>query len=466
MSLLAPPYVYRAAIAPYADSCRDSIRDMELPPVVSLILGETLEDVSGPEELSARLKPELWAELRRQAEWSVSHFDYGVVPPGAGFVSTPIATLNPVSQFPHRPDQENVDKATSLFARTAALYSDITIIADPFTHLFVPGHMHTYELMFAHIRTLNQLAPFLRAGVVQFAGPVGGALMKLPADVEARVQSSARVMVEQQADQLETYLHYYDGQPALMIRGLPMEQYGWFTPHWLSREDLEALPPEAMTREIVKLGEKSEVVRRMAARRFSSFLVAIAREVGLTTAIGSIPTIGFASDLQLLSRIGQPDPNNGGAQDLTDINSVNLPWVSALTADELLRLRERADRSLPRLRVLIAEKLRSSSSNEADISAELRAQAVEVEQEFRRLASSRDNLYRVGIEALALALFAYGISTEVPSIIASTVGAFLATMVHARAVANESAAKTKELAGHPAFALVQAKQLLLSRNTA
>jgi hypothetical protein len=143
---------------------------------------------------------------------------------------------------------------------------------------------------------------------------------------------------------------------------------------------------------------------------------------------------------------------------LTDIP---LPWIKDLTISELLRLRERADHSLPKLRSLLAD-LYAAGRKAPSIINEILAQVADVEAELAARHTG-DAAYHVAVEALAASLIVFGVSTGNAPLIGSSIAAFLASLVHLQNLSRERAKQVATTSTRPAFALVEAKRLIAQR---
>jgi len=147
--------------------------------------------------------------------------------------------------------------------------------------------------------------------------------------------------------------------------------------------------------------------------------------------------------------------------------SIKLPWVSELTTNELLRLREEASDALPKLRTLLSQKLNNVGEDQVkNIVEELRAQVTEVENEFTKLSLPKEARYRVGMSTLAASFVVYGLiagATGSPGAAATSIAGLLATAAHLRGTEREQDAKVAGLKCMPAFVLLKAKSLLQRR---
>jgi hypothetical protein len=144
---------------------------------------------------------------------------------------------------------------------------------------------------------------------------------------------------------------------------------------------------------------------------------------------------------------------------LTDIP---LPWIQDLAIPELLLLRERASRSLPRLRQLLGQ-LNASGKGATSIANELLAQVPEIEAELSLAQRVGDGKYRTALESLAVSLVIFGVSTGNAVLIGSSIAALVASLVYLQNLSRERTQKLDTVSLKPAFALLEAKQLIKYR---
>ena len=147
--------------------------------------------------------------------------------------------------------------------------------------------------------------------------------------------------------------------------------------------------------------------------------------------------------------------------------TVNLPWVEHLKADEILILRNEASDALPRLRELLRERLTEPTEGHGNrlhqAVADLRSQVLEVESELEGLKLGKERNYRVGMSGLATSFIIYGLATQSPAVVATSLAALLATLAHMRTAERAHDAARTKLVSTPAYALLKARQILARR---
>lgn len=110
---------------------------------------------------------------------------------------------------------------------------------------------------------------------------------------------------------------------------------------------------------------------------------------------------GSRTDVLCLAEI------EGRSPDLADIErwearrDLRLPWLSELTTEQIIRLRQEAKLVLPRLRELLRNRLEEAGEENENrvrnLLAELRSQAVEVENELRGLGLQKKDRHRTAM---------------------------------------------------------------------
>lgn len=141
--------------------------------------------------------------------------------------------------------------------------------------------------------------------------------------------------------------------------------------------------------------------------------------------------------------------------------AANLPWVSGLTIEQTLALRDSANTALPRLREFMARRLSGlgaagTSAAWSDTVAELREQAQEVRSELERAASQSPSLRRNAAGILGLGVSAACLIADGP---VAALGGLLGTLglVHSMGSGSQHDA---ELRTRPGYVLVAAQDVL------
>lgn len=131
-----------------------------------------------------------------------------------------------------------------------------------------------------------------------------------------------------------------------------------------------------------------------------------------------------------------------------------------------MTLRQEASKALPRLRELLRTELILPAADDKkveEVVAQLRSQALEVDAELDALRLPKERHFRVGMGGLAMSFVVYGLATQSPQLIAGSLAALLATLVHLRNTERNHDSEVAKLTSKPAYALLRARQLVKSR---
>jgi hypothetical protein len=175
---------------------------------------------------------------------------------------------------------------------------------------------------------------------------------------------------------------------------------------------------------------------------------------------------GSRSEALVISTLDKTAPRLSEIEDWEKLRTVPLPWVQKLTCEEVLALRQKASKALPRLRELLRTELivpAADNRNLQQVVAELRSQALEVEAELDALKLPKERKFQVGMGALAMSFIVYGFASQSPPIVAGSLAALLATLAHLRNTERDHDSQAAKLTSKPAYALLRAKQILTNR---
>lgn len=433
---------------------------MNLPPVVQVILRERLYDAQSLSDLDTRLNRGLGKELERQAAWTASHFKY---PSNLGadvFATTPLASLNPLSTFPRCTHDVCAAERIDTFARMVALYSDHTVVADPFTHVFSADHFHQPEHVFHLVKALKVLAPFLNAEILQFGALLGGHGTDLPSTTMIDIANAAKDAIETNPESLRARTSVEHGYQFVWVSGFPITHLG----HVRMGQPVFRLDTteglDELTAEYRPAGHLP-VVRNAAAHEIARVMCLLSEELLFAGSVHTTSTGAGKADIEILLKLAAP--RRSAIEDLSTFDTLMLPWVSDLTPTELIVLRDRAGQALPALRKLIATRLTGDSSDQSELAAELRAQVAEVAAELTAIEKQHEGVYRASLEALAISFFGYAVTTNSSTIIGGALAALIASLVHAQTISRDTAAKMAKLVTNPAIVLLEAKRILARR---
>jgi hypothetical protein len=156
--------------------------------------------------------------------------------------------------------------------------------------------------------------------------------------------------------------------------------------------------------------------------------------------------------------------------DWENLRTVQLPWVSNLSVEEIIQLRENASKALPKFRDRMNQELFSISAKTKDpdklslqVVKSLREDVHELEAELSSAAIKTGHTGHLAIGTTGISCVVYGIGAKDPTAIqvgATTLITALAAMYHPskNAHADHVQLKTK-----PAYILLSAREIIRNR---
>ena len=182
----------------------------------------------------------------------------------------------------------------------------------------------------------------------------------------------------------------------------------------------------------------------------------------------SVVLSGSRHESLVFAEIQETRPPLNHIDNWETLRSVNLPWISELSPNDILLLRNESKNALPQLRRLLSEKLNTPSERtEAHIRKvvlELQAQAAEVQAELEGLALTKERRYRLGMGGLGISFVIYGLFIGHPTVAATGIASMLALLAHLRSHEISNDKKIAKLSTTPGFVLFKAKQILTKRS--
>jgi hypothetical protein len=145
-------------------------------------------------------------------------------------------------------------------------------------------------------------------------------------------------------------------------------------------------------------------------------------------------------------------------------HSVELPWISQLTVEQIVQLRHEAERALPRLREQLS--VWAMGSQEIDLKeriAELRESIVELDIELSALQRKNERTFARtfgGLSAIGLTLGVAAGAVMPGTALAALIGVL--GVIHG--FERHDGREEGKLKSRPAYALLQAKRILGSRS--
>lgn len=371
-----------------------------LPPLVRLVLDEPIVIFDHLDEVKSFVR-ERRREYRKQSEWTYENYEYPTPAKSeqiGSFVAVPSAGLDLFSGEGTCQAYECRIGYVKPFVQTLGLYADTIYLSDPFTDFFQRERFNKWDLtkLAGHITTLKLLAPLVDAGIVRFRPMRGSYCAGCFEKLYEGATSIAEELRLSYSDQIEVVR---DGNSvAVRSRGLYGDEELYTT--FDRKRNATALPDDAeLIRGILLRDVADALTASASARKYSGTLISNSR-------------VGMSALLQAEGR----KPRTGNLEQWESVRSATLPWVENLSVQQILQLREEADKALPRLRERLANALRPLSTDDKgkagdrleDCVAELRAEAAEVAAELQTLKRTGGTSFSQMVGTLGLTISGYG----------------------------------------------------------
>src|ERR1041385_4555934 len=386
---------------------------MTIPPVVQLLLKENLDILAKPELAIGRLKKGLFVELQKQAEWS---FDHGAdvytanLPGTSEFSVIASGALDPFSaDGPCRERGCRVSRVPT-FLRTIGLWADRVYLRDVFVSQLRDaantGHFSVADFA-SYVRVLRAIEPLIHTDIIRFTNTefsyCDGCKTRVPSEATAE-------LVENFANQFSFEL--FSGGLLARSKAKLDDVKLLFE---IGTNEMHAAKALAQHRSGKRLTSAARKLRQALLCRYleeqlrETFLDLIAAQ-DFQSALVS----GSRTDLLCVKAIERGMPDIPTVEAWERAREVQIPWVSDLTAREVLVVRERAAAALPRFRERFARAMvvRTAPAALEDMALELRQDAVEVEAELAALAPKIRARERNAIAIISTAVALYGILTK------------------------------------------------------
>lgn len=426
----------------------DKVAIDDLPPVVQLLLRELTHD-GDRSDFHKRIR-KLLPEVRRQAEWTVKNSESVYRRSNtdlAGLFINPASGLDPFSFYGKCVDLDCRVQNADHIARIVGLYADTATIGDPFTDFALVERWtqdDTIRLM-GHLVVFARLLPLFTAGVFRFQSNFGAFcqahhqhFLSLvdEASKAAFAELSAGIRVEQAEDMLVVHTDALFGRPM---------SHRIYLNSRLKRQmqrssDLQKFGLELFEHTV--RGEIHETIFRMTRNGRDAITLSDSR-------------VAFIAARHF----------DGGVPSTREIEiweakrSANLPWVTHLSAEDIVALRDAASNALPRFRLRMARAMTSATSADAGkIVNDLREEAAEVEAELRALDKRGERRFRTLSGLLGMTISVYGFAGEFLGAGAALTGlASLLGLLHA--ADHKERQDAGKLTSRPGYVLVKAKEL-------
>jgi len=430
-------------------------KEQEFPPVVQILLDEQLESLGSVKDVKSwwtKITP----ELRRQAEWTVENYCY---PDSEAhtkkndFLLRVSGGLDPFSTTEICAEIGCRVAALDQFGRTVGLFADEIVIPDIFTlqclRLKKSSGEHAHSLI-QDLILLNRLRPLIEAGVIRFGT---GHVQYCQTHYEKaydQIKSAAAEIIDAVQSELSfrrngDYISVFTGtlyEPEVV---------------WLS-----LIPPKHRKKRTRHIGLAA--FRHSVERQLAATMRDLRSAERLSAVLASNSRIGMLAVKSLESHT----PDIRTLDRWEAVRSVSLPWVENLSPAEVVRIREEAAGSLPRLRALLAEKLSTptddSDARVAEIVNELRNEAAEVEAELGALNIGGERKFRTFSGALGLTVTIYGVAAGLLPV-AAGLGSLLSLLGLIHAAERNDKKQYDLLTSRPGYVLIKARDIATHRHT-
>lgn len=456
---------------------------MELPPVLQLITSEIppkklhidnirrlLKDKGFLRDVSTQAQFSVKQKVSRRAENTVTDDGLNIYPTVA---------LNPLSSI-GKCNAHNcrVIQAES-FASSIGLYCDHAVLTDYITPYFLTPDISSLDPqeIFANLQALTILMPMVRAGIIRFSDPLGGMCSMcckertgdLPGKLwQLLLKDGTAQFLSTKVGELRCYLssrlYELDGRPGGFELTLDTEEAKIVN---ITKES-PFVTPEVTIKSLSK-----KIFNLLKGRATNSFLMQIrlvSEEAMSASDKATVLVTNSRQDAIVLRKLDSGFSSNS-FDDWERLRSVNLPWVSNLSVEEIIQLRERASKALPKFRDRMNKELFSISAKTKDpdklslqVVKSLREDAHELEAELSSAAIKTGHTGHLAVVTPGILCTVYGIGMKDLTLVgmgATTLTAALAAMYHPskNAHADHAQLKTK-----PAYVLLSAREIIRGRN--
>jgi hypothetical protein len=328
------------------------------------------------------------------------------------------------------------------FARSLGLLADRIVLSDTFTtQILRMGRATNVALdhLFDDVLVLQRLRPLIDAGIVVFE-------MRLYPLCEDCGKEFLR-RADTAAD--EILLHFKDriSIASSAVADFAIDLGDLYDPHLLfpvSRMEIEPDPSVALKALVAHAVRQSWITASRAAHGHG--------------------TVFSNSKLSIVSLLHQEGLRDAEVDRWDASRIAHLPWVSQLSIDEVLILRQEAARALPRFRELLRRyygareiDARGTPRGDEALLQQLREDVAEVEAELRSVGKRSSRHFQTGFGLLAIAVAAFG-GVEGKAV-EGLVG-LLATLGLLHQFSREDQRHGEALTTRPGYVLVQARELL------
>jgi hypothetical protein len=332
------------------------------------------------------------------------------------------------------------------------LYADTAYLPDSVGSAFAFTEKWTIDdsrWLLLQFNLLFELAPLVSAGVLKFTIPAIPTCQSCKNALDERVSEAAAHVI---ANHREKLIVERNGN--LLAVDTRDFDTGIVWRHPLTPEEIAEID-----------ADPRDGLQNIAHRMMNRLLSEHVREVLLSTYStikmnASTFTTSRAS-LLALRQLERSLPEIGDVAGWEAPRVASLPWVGQMSIPEIMQLRQEAATALPRFRARVGAAMQQKTATREEqvreLVAELREDAVEVEQEFRSLHLQHGERFRNVFGGLSIAIAAFACASEfAPAAVAGLMTAL--GLVHTSARKDHQ--EVEELKSRPGFVLLKARSML------
>jgi len=449
-----------------------------LPPVVDLLVSESLWDCESPLDLRRLfLRRGLIKEASKEAQWSRLKYYYADEiknkPSYGTFTLIAGDALNPMTQnFKCCSERCRLRTAKS-FMQIAALYTDFVYVQDAISPIFlsVDDNQQFWIRLFIELQVLKMSIPLIREGILKFSR--SGILLceECQSAMTLAKNEAGRLVLDEILETSTLSSIEINNQKIVYVR----------SPH-LTGPDGEIISREILffddelktldgwlqqQRDDMPIRNIPMLFKERLLRQLENDAASILIKGKTASRLHGI--LATASRLEaLFVRLLEKGKDFTTIEEWETPRRIELPWVRDLTTEELIRLRYEAARALPRFRHLMATRVGDATTkpdeSPKEIINELKEQSFDIEAEIGALGRKGKVRFALGLGGLSIGMTIYGLAATIPAIGAAGFAGLVATLLHLR---GEDLDKTKTEAStcaKPGYILLKAKQLLQERH--
>jgi len=451
----------------------------ELPPVIQILKDEGVLNLESDQDFISRLTdPGFIKDLSNQSEWTLQNFKYAGDKESSSqgeFNVIPTGSMNPFS--PIGKCSNPTCHATYLdnFIKTIGLYTDKAYIVDPLTTFFhnVDYSNISYLLSVKNrISTLKTLLPLVDAGIIEFLSPVGRYCEDCVKKVDQIVSKATDILVMESKNNLKYNIRSIGNKEFLAITNpifVDDPKHPLITVYDLTNKNLASLKAFANRRTKSNTYDKIvNAVNKIFSQTLRTNVQSLFIEMSSCEKTHSVVVSGSRHESLVFAEIQKTRPPLNHIDNWETLRSVNLPWITELSPNDILLLRNESKNALPQLRRLLSEKLNTPNEytevHIRNVVLELQAQAAEVQAELEGLTLSKERRYRLGMGGLGISFVIYGLFLGHPTVAATGIASMLALLAHLRSHEISNEKEIAKLSTTPGFVLFKAKQILRKKS--